>query len=102
MKELEPLIRKRCDHGTLTTPQGKIGYIKKERTSATKEASSIAWDHWQAQGGDIDGFLKMLKPTSTELKKIGKRLFHSHDDIQEFQEATTVVKTIAQFGTIKN
>ena len=102
VKELEPLIRKRCDHGVITTPQGKMGFLKKERTSSTKEASAIAWDHWQAQGGDIDGFLKMIKPTSTELKKIGKKLFHMHDDIQEFHESTTETKTISQFGTRKD
>jgi hypothetical protein len=102
VKELEPLIRKRCDHGVIATPQGKMGFLKKERTSATKEASAVAWDHWQAQGGDIEGFLKMIKPTSTELKKIAKKLFHMHDDIQEFHEATTTVKTISQFGTIKS
>jgi len=69
-KALEPAVKAATKEQGIVDNKKLIGYIKKSRTSPTKNATHILWDMWKANGGDLDAFLKMHTVNATSTKKI--------------------------------
>lgn len=69
-KSLEPAVKAATKEQGIVDNKKLIGYIKKSRTSPTKNATHILWDMWKANGGDLDAFLKMHTVNATSTKKI--------------------------------
>ena len=101
VKELEPVIKKKCDKGSMTVPQGKIGYVPKEQKSALKTAPSLAYEAWVEQGGDAEGFIAMLSTPVTTLGKIAKKLYPGKEERDAFLDTVTQTKTVSRFGIQK-
>ena len=101
VKELEPAVKKMCDSGSISSPQGKIGYVPKEQRSALKSAASTAYESWVDNGGDAQGFVAMLKAPVTTLGKIAKKLYPDKAQREAFLDKVTETKTVSRFGIHK-
>lgn len=100
-KSLEPEIKKLTKDANHSTNGGYVGYTKKTRKTTDKQALHILWSTWQEQNGDIEGFIQMLSPTATAVKKIIKHLNKSGADCSEMEEVLVKDSAYSSFGVHK-
>ena len=100
-KALEPAVKAATKEFPTYEGNKLIGYIKKQRVSPVKDATQQLWELWQNNGGELNGFIKMLPMNTTTTKKILTALKKQGANSDEIKETILKESSYSSFGIHK-